>query len=471
MLLVCLSGTIATAASNKLPDLTPVVVDASQGSTATHSAARLRNQVPVARGKEGLLRLRVLMDGKPVKAAIKVARSDSGKVILQTESVHGQNGRHMQQTPFEVSLPAGKYNLYVSIEPDTVLESPLKAYIQTKALPIVIKNSERLGKTLTIPIAHLHLSASVGAKDAAGVKVEMSGSNSDFRYFMISGTVEAPFDDTLPAGKYRYTAWHYPSRQSQSAYIDLVAGKKSEKMLAFEKMHVGRLKLSVLMDGKIVPDKDFYKYASVKITSASTSKQVNPLPGGMGRYLTVLPSGTYDVQIHEKAWGNADIHLTGIKISDDETMERTITLQRPGELQLVSLWKTSKFNEAECAVIKPLVTAMVIPIYAYLYLTDTHLALGNSDNIAMCYPDINPMVVTYTRRDKKTNHSTAPNKVYSDEFPTMKTRVAAIRLVPGMYDFSLWPLKHKELQTTLKNIKIEADKAVLKELVFKRPDQ
>jgi len=288
----------------------------------------------------------------------------------------------------------------------------------------------------------------------------------DFDGYTIYQKLKTPVDMDAPPGKYKIKVRNPETGQTQNMDVVIKDNGAVERSLAFEKFHAGYLKFSLLLDGKKIPAKDFYKYVALTVTSATTSKQIKPGSGDRLR----LPSGVYDVVVHEQAWGNADIHLTGIKISDDETTARTITLQQPGELQLVSRWQTSKLDEAECAVIKPLATAAVIPIYAYLYLTDTHLKKDYSDKIAKCYSDINPMVVTYTRLDKKNNYSTVPSKVYSEEYPAMKARVAAIRLAPGRYDFKLWPLKHKELQQTLKNIKIESDKAILKERVFDLPD-
>ncbi|HEX20543.1 MAG TPA: hypothetical protein ENG78_06980 [Acidiferrobacteraceae bacterium] len=146
-------------------------------------------------------------------------------------------------------------------------------------------------------------------------------------------------------------------------------------------------------------------------------------------------------------------------------------MQQPGELQLISRWQSSKLEQAECAVIKPVVTAAVIPLYAYLYITGTKMDLGEHKKRAKCDPYVNPLVVSYTRLDEKAKRNTEAKKVYSVEYSSMKTRIAAIRLLPGRYNFKLWPLQHKELQQTLNNIKIESDKAILKELVFDAPDE
>ncbi len=444
------------------------VIRAEEPALAQYSDL-LPDQILSAGKEKGLLKLQVLMAGKPVEAAVRVTQSGKrNRTVLQTKSMPGDSYEHMKQTPFAVVLAAGRYDLYVQAR-----VSPLRVYMQTRALPVVIKTGKRLERTVTIPSGRLQILSNIAGESISGLTVEISGGASyknklrDFDGYTIYQKLKTPVDTDVPPGKYKIKVQNPETGQTQNFDVRIKENGEVEKSLAFEKFHAGYLKFSLLVDGKKIPAKDFYKYVALTITSISSSKQIKPGSGDRLR----LPSGVYDVLIHEQAWGNADTHLTGIKISDDETTGRSITLQQPGELQLVSLWQTSKLDEAECAVIKPLVTTAVIPIYAYLYLTDTHLKKDYGDKIAKCYPDINPMVVTYTRLDKKNNSSTSPGKVYSNEYPSMKTRVAAIRLVPGRYDFKLWPLKHKELQTTLKNIKIEPDKAILKELMFKWPDQ
>ncbi len=444
------------------------LIKAEKVSSLQYSDLFPQQILSAGKGK-GLLKIRVLMAGKLIASAVRVTQhGKSERTVLQTKSRRSDSYEHMKQTPFAVTLPAGRYDLYVQAR-----VSPLQVYMQTVAMPVVIKAGKQLEKTVTIPSGHLKISSSITGKTTTGMTVEVTGGASyknklpDFDNYMTFQKLKTPVDADVPPGKYKIKVQNPQTGEIQNFDVLVKDRGAVEKSLAFNKFHAGYLKFSLLVDGKRIPAKEFYKYVGLTVTSTTTSKQIKPGSGDPLR----LPSGVYDVLIHEQAWGNADRHLPGIKISDDKTTERTITLQQPGELQLVSRWQSSKLDEAECAVIKPLASAAVIPIYAYLYLTDTHLVPDNSDKIAKCYLDINPMVVTYSRRDKKTRRSTAPNNVYSKEYPAMKTRVAAIRLVPGMYDFSLWPLKHPELKQTLKNIKIDSDKALLKELMFARPDE
>lgn len=428
----------------------------------------LPHQVLSVGKAKGGLKLRVLMSGKLIEAAVYVTQPGRmNQLVLQTKSRHSDTYEHMKQTPFEVFLPAGRYDLYVQAR-----VSPLQVYMQTRALPVVIKAGKRLEKTVTIPSGRLLISSSIAGENISGMTVEISGGLSyrnklpGFDGYTIYSSLKTPIDTDVPPGEYKIKVRNPETGQVQTSTAIIKENDTLEKSLVFDKFHAGYLTFNLLVDGKKIPAKDFYKYVALTITSTSTSKKITP---GSGNRLR-LPSDVYDVVVHELAWGNADRHLSGIIISDDETTERSIILQQPGELQLVSRWRTSKFVDAECAVLKPILTAAVIPVYAYLYLTDTHLAPDKSDEIAKCHPDITPVVVSYTRLDRQSNYPIAPSKVYSAEYPAMKTRVAAIRLVPGLYDFSVWPLKHKELRQTLKNIRIDSDKAVLKELLFDLPD-
>jgi len=249
--------------------------------------------------------------------------------------------------------------------------------------------------------------------------------------------------------------------------VSLVLEDATEKMLALKEMQAGRLKLNALVDGHKKADKYFYRYASVTITSASTFKSVEPLPGSMGSYVTVLPSGTYDVLIHEHAWGNPDTHLT-VKIADGQTVEKTITTREPGELQLITRWKTSKFHDSACAVIRPVAITGAIALYAYLSVTNSSADLSKKDkNTINCDPYIDPVIVTFTRLDEDRRTSN-PMKVPAGFFGS-DTKVTTFGLLPGTYRVSLWPENHKELQQTLENIRIEPGKALLKNLEFDPP--
>ncbi len=429
----------------------------------------LPDQISSAGKKKGLLQLKVLSAGKLIEAAVLVTQTGRrNQLVLQTKSRRSDSYEHMKQTPFAVALPAGRYDLYVQAR-----VSPLQVYMQSQALPVIIKAGKRLEKAVTIPSGHLQISSSITGKNITGMTVEVSGGASyknkpsGFDGYTIYKSLKTPVDTDVPPGKYKIKVRNPETGQTQITSVLIKENGAVEKSLAFEKFHAGYLKFSLLLDGKKIPAKDFYKYVGLIITSTTTSKQIKFSSGGRLR----LPSDVYDVVIHEQVWGNADTHLTGIKISDDKTTERTVVLQQPGELQLISRWQTSKFETAECAVIKPVITAVAIPLYAYLYATGTQVDLARHGERAKCDPYVNPLLVTYTRLDKKNSHSARPDEVYSVDYPSMKTRIAAIRLVPGRYDFKLWPLKHKELQQTLKNIKVESGKAILKELVFDFPDQ
>lgn len=418
---------------------------------------------------KGLLQLKVLMAGRLIEAAVLVMQPGRhDQPVLQTKSRRSDSYEHMKQTPFDVALPAGRYDLYVQAR-----VSPLQVYMQTVALPIVIKTGKRLEKTVIIPSGRLRISSVINGVNIAGMSADISGGAaykykpSGFDGYSIYKSLKTPFDIDVPPGKYKVKVRNPETRQVQNIDVFVKENSAVEKSLVFNKFHAGFLKVNLLVDGKKIPAKDFYKYAALTITSMTTSKQIKSSLGDRER----LASGDYDIVIHELAWGGSDTRLTGIKISDDKTTERTLVLQQPGELQLISRWQINKLEQAGCAIMKPVVAAAVVPIYTYLYMRGEKMDLGEHNDRAKCDPYVNPLLVTYTRLDKESNHISQPDNVYSVEYPAMKTRIAAIRLVPGRYDLKLWPLKHKELQKTLKNIKVESNKAILKELVFDLSDQ
>ena len=118
--------------------------------------------------------------------------------------VEGDSDKHMTQTPFEVSLPAGKYDLYVH-----ALVSPLLIYMQTNAVPIEIKAGEQLQTSVTIPSGRLQASSTLDGKNIAGMKVDISGNAfatdpSGFKQFSTYGSLQTPIDGECAARKIPY---------------------------------------------------------------------------------------------------------------------------------------------------------------------------------------------------------------------------------------------------------------------------
>jgi len=423
---------------------------------------------------QGLLQLGVLMDGKPVQASIKVTRpGNPNKVVLQTESIPGATGKQMKQTPFEVSLPVGKYDLYVHAE----LVSPLKIDMRTKPLPIVIKKDERLDKTLTIPTGRIQLSTTVVGKETKGIKIEMAGFNDGFQYFSSRGYLETPLDVTVPAGTYKLNAWNTEEKQTRTESVEIKAGSVITKSIDFDKLHAGYLKLNLVMGGKPIPFEfgwtspatDFV--SDEYLSSSETGESVVPLAGGHNGQPMMLRVGGYDLKVHERAVGGKDIVLKGIAVREGETVEKTVEISQPGALNIMARWTHQPLNLAACA-----------EYHNPINLNRLGALMGGGSGAGGrsrgdCFSPIVSLAASVSSPgrsdgniDKETYPKRAAAKNDHGQFSAGDS-IEIIEIEPGVYDVTVWPVGHPELDQTLKDVAITAGGDVQRELEFRWPDQ
>jgi len=413
----------------------------------------------------GLLHIKVLMDGKPVKSAIVVTRpANPNRVVLQTESMPGRRGRQMQQTPFEESLPVGKYDLYVHTE----LMSPLKIYLQTKAMPIVIKKGEQLEKTVTIPSGHLQLSTTVEGKKTTGVKVSINGSNSNFKSFSSNGILETPVNVTIPAGSYTLRARNVNEKQTQTVSVDIKAGSVIKKSLKFDKLRIGYLKLNLIMDGKVIPyqigriSSQQSLLADVDLISAETGEAVTPLEtvSDGDRQSMKLRVGVYDLKVHERTIGGKEIVIKGIAIRERETVEKTVAIQPFGTLNLKARWIHQPVNLLACAVYHN-----PINLNRLGALMGGGSGAGGRSRGDCFSPDVSlaASVSSLGRSDGNIAKEIYPKR------DTTNNDIKIIKIEPGVYDVAVWPVGHREMEQTLKGVEIVSDGNTQRKLEFRWP--
>ncbi len=423
----------------------------------------------------GILQVKVLMNGKLIKSAIVVTQpGNPDKVVLQTESIPGKSGRQMKQTPFDVTLPAGKYDLYVRTE----MESPLKTYLRTKALPIVIKNDERLESSIVIPTGHLQLSTSVEGKEKSGIKLDMMGLNRNFNYFSSTGYLETPIDIIVPAGTYKVNTRNTEEKQVQTINVDIKAGSSISKLINFDKLQAGYLILNLVMDGKPIPFKFGWASAAeayltdVNLFSSETGKPAAPLESGYNNQPVKLRVGNYDLKVHERAVGGKDYVIERIAIREGETIEKTVEIRQPGTLNIMGRWVDQPRNLLACA-----------KYYNPLNINRLGSLMGGGSGAGGrsrgdCFsPDVFSLAAAISGAGQTAEDMTEIERLQSiavakdnGQFKA-GDRIGSIKMEAGVYDIVIWPVDHQELKQTLKAVEIFAGGVVQQKLEFRWPDK
>ena len=447
-------------------------------SIESNNYARLNTTIRGGSGKEvassGLLQVKVLMDGKPVKSAIVITRpGKQSQVVLQTESIPGERDRHMKQTPFEVALPVGKYDLYVHTE----LSSPLKIYMQMNAVPIVIKKGERLEKSVTIPSGRIRLSTTVEGNNAAGMKVDIQGSgrfNNNFQYLSSHGVLETPVDVSVPVGKYRLSAQSAKEKQTQTANVEIKSGSTIKKSLNFDKLHAGYLKLSVLMDGKPIPFEFGWTSAArgflsdEYLFSSETGEPVAPL-GGSSAQPMKLRVGVYDIKIHEHAVGGKDIVIKGIVVREGETVEKIVEIHQPGSLNIMARWTHQPLNIVACAKYHN-----PINLNRLGALMGGGSGSGSRARGDCLSPEVRlrASVSSPGRSDgdiARFNFLKGSTNKNTDGQIAVGEYIETIEFNAGVYDVAVWPVDHRELEQILKGVEIAPGGVIQRKLEFRWP--
>jgi len=446
------------------------VVESNESNNNTRLDTVIQAVHAMKKIERGQLQVRVLMDGKPIKAAVVLTRPG----LAMHEMPLIQRRERMKQTPFEVSWPVGKYDLHIHSE----VSSPVNVYMQSRAIPIEIKKGQRLEKSITIPSGHLQLDTTVEGKTTTGIEVEISTLQGDFKYFYGRGLLTTPLDISLPAGQYKIEAKSVKQKQLRLANVDIKAGSTIKKSLSFDKLRVGYLKLNVLMDGKVIP----FKYGGfnypgsnllvdVKLYSSETGEPFVPLEAVRNKPIK-LREGVYDLKVHERTVGGKNIEVKRIAIREGETVDKTVEIRQPGTLKIKARWIGQPYNIAACAAYhNPFNLNRLGALMGggsgsggrsrgdcldpNAFLRASISSPGRNDG------DIAKDVYLKSRTTKN-----SAGKVDDNE------RVQILDIEPDVYDLEVWPViqgDHRELKQALKGVKITAGGIIQKKLEFRWP--
>ncbi len=416
---------------------------------------------------QGQLQLTVLMDGKPVKAAIVTTRRSQQSLLVMS---YVERNRKMKQTPFEMQLPEGKYNLFIHAEPVSLL----KIYMQMKALPIEIKEGKRLKKTVIIPSGRMQISSFIEGKKTTGVKVDLAGFYNNFKYFSARGTLNTPVDISIPAGKYKVKTWNPEWKQYQISELDIKASSTVKHVLNFDKLRTGYLKLNLLVDGKPV-SYEISRYSNTKgfLYDVSLFFSDSGEPAVLYSPTNIQPVklrvGVYDIKIHEDTIAGKDTLIKRVTIHEGETVEKTLEIVQPGELNIVARWTHQPFNLLACA-----------EYHNPINLNRLGALMGGGTGSGArsrgdCFsPEVSleASISSPGRSDGNIAKSVFPKwKINKDADGNIidSNHISSIKFNSGIYDIMVWPVGHPELKQSVKGIEIKPGMVLQRKLEFRWP--
>jgi len=410
----------------------------------------------------GQLQIQVLMHGVPIKAAVTLTAP--GKTAHEMVLIQRRN--RMKQTPFEESWPVGKYDLHIHSE----VSSPVNIYMLSKAIPVEIKKGQRLEKTVTIPSGRLQLDTTVEGETTAGTKVKISTLQGDFKYFYGLGLLTAPLDVTFPAGQYKLEAKSEEQQQTRFVIVDIKAGSTTKKLLNFDKLRVGYLKLNLLMDGEPIPFEYGFNatrrdlLADVRLVSSETAEPFEPLEAVRDKPIK-LREGVYDLKVHERTVGGKDVEVKRIAIREGHTTDKTVEIRQPGTLNIKARWTGQPYNVAACvAYHNP------INLNRLGALMGGGSGAGGRSRGKCLDPNVflRASISSPGRSDGDIGKDIyLKSRGYDDD-----ERMQSINIEPGVYDLTVWPIlqgDHRELAQTLRTIEITAGGITKKKLEFRWP--
>jgi hypothetical protein len=418
-------------------------------------------------GSNGKLHLTVLFDNRPISAIAVIRTVEKENFVLQT------NGGEMKQTPFDVTIPAGKYALYVhaNIHVDET-DDPFLVRMQSKAIPIEITSDQQLEKTVTIPAGILRISTDADNEATTDMQLELSGVSSfegeipGFQNISTSkGRMHLPVEIVVPPGTYHYQLSGADTHKDKQGDLKVIADKTLTKTIYIQDLPTGFLSLHIVKDNKTLSPAE-YQYLQILVKSHN-GDEIIPFTGN-GIDPITLPVGVYDVILPIQAVGGKTDVIRNVQIEKARTTARDITIPQPGTLNLKARWTHQPVNISDC-------------IHYYNPFNSAHLGAlmgGHTVSRGECFNDTVVLAaqISLTGHDGDSNiqiEQMNSDTITSTSFGgnvTNSEPVSTMHLVPGSYDITVWPVGNRALQQTLNNVVISPGRILQKQLEFHWPE-
>ncbi len=388
-------------------------------------------------------------------AEVKVTKHGAAGYVYWTIY---QKGGPALQTPLDIPLPAGAYDVYVK----PVFDRRTFSMLEEKVISLAIEAGQQRRETINFQVAHL----TVSARQAGGAGLSNAGIGIGKGWEPIKPPSlhnrQMPAAFAIAPGKHTVVVESPETRTRKQVRIDVAAGQAFDQIVVLDKAEVGTLEVNIVKDGKPVAPRDFNQYATVTINSTTTQKQVRPLSGGYGKP-SVLPSGMYDVIVHMSALGSGDRKFENVRIDSGKSVVRRVNIHQPGTLKITAKWTHQPLNIVACArYYNPLNPARLGALMG-----------GHSVSRGKCLSPVVYMAAWISSPGRNDGNIakiiSAPSgnkyKSYLNIDPSL------VHLTAGLYDISVWPRDHRDLMQTLKGVKIAAGEVLQKNLEFRWPSE
>ena len=397
----------------------------------------------------------VAVNDKPAVAEVRVTKHGAAGYVYWTIY---QKGGPALQTPLDIPLPAGAYDVHVK----PVFDRQTFSMLEAKSVSLTIEAGKQARETVNFQVAHLTVSArQAGGADLGNAGIGI-GKGWEPKKLPSLHNRQMPAAFAIAPGKHTIVVEDPKTRTRKQARIDAAAGQNLDQIVVLDKAEVGTLEVDIVKDGAPVAPRDFNRYATVTIVSATTQKEVRPLSGGYGNP-AVLPSGMYNVIVHMSALGGSDQKFDNIRIDSGKTVVRRVAIRQPGTLKITAKWTHQPLNIVACArYYNPLNPARWGSLMG-----------GHSASRGKCLSPVVSMAAWISSPGRSDGNiakiMSAPSgkeyKSYRNIDPSL------VKLTAGLYDIAVWPRDHRELMQTLKGVKITAGGVLEKNLEFRWPSE
>jgi hypothetical protein len=412
----------------------------------------------------GKINLSISVNGKAVKTEIRVVKSGETRFAYWTQY---QPGGPALPSPIQFALPTGIYDIHIKPYGDNL-------FIE-KTITLEVKSGATINNSINLQTGHLEVHAQAGSETLnAPIGILQNGipMRGDPRSIMYT-----PFNVDLAQGNYTLVVTNPKDRWKKSAEIRIKAESDTQKTFTFTRMHAGFIKLHLLMDGKPIPfefgwtsDTSGY-FADANLLSSDTGESIAPIEAVQNDQPAKLGEGIYDLKVHERAVGGKDIVVNRIAVRAGETVEKTVEIRQPGALKIKARWTHQPLNLVACA-----------EYHNPINLNRLGALMGGGSGAGGrsrgdCFSPIVSLAASVSspgRSDgniaKETYPKRAAAKSDHGQFSAGDS-IEIIEIEPGVYDVTVWPVGHRELEQTLKDVAITAGGDVQRKLEFRWPDQ
>ncbi|OPZ64653.1 MAG: hypothetical protein BWY85_01051 [Firmicutes bacterium ADurb.Bin506] len=266
-------------------------------------------------GGSGLVRLRVLVDGKPAAGGAYLYHGGRSTNKYTTM-------RKVAEGVWEITVPEGIHD--IEFDPDLAgMENKLIRDVEVVGGSTVEKTLDLGGSGL------VRLRVLVDGKPAAGGAYLYHGGRSTNKYTTMRKVSDGVWEITVPEGIHdiEFDPDLAGLDNKLIRDVEVVGGRTVEKTLDLGGS--GLVRLRVLLDGKPAAGGAYLYHGGRSTNKYTTMRKVSE-----GVWEITVPEGVHDIQFDPDLAGLDDQLITGIEVTSKGTVEKTLDLGGSGLLRV-----------------------------------------------------------------------------------------------------------------------------------------